>query len=104
MTFATSAALLLSLPCSPGFEVSTWLDRPGVKLLAVEFYATWCKPCMAAVPRWKALHEKHRDDGLRLVVVATQDPKAGCANPGWNPDDVVCDDDGAIAAWTQSPS
>lgn len=80
-----------------GLDVRGWLDRPGVKLLAVEFYATWCKPCMEAVPRWKALHEEYRQQGLRLVVVATQDPEAGCVNPGWNPDDVICDDDGTLA-------
>jgi outer membrane protein OmpA-like peptidoglycan-associated protein/thiol-disulfide isomerase/thioredoxin len=80
-----------------GLEVEAWLRRPGVKLLAVEFYATWCKPCMEAVPRWKALHEKYKKDGLRLVVVAVQDPDGGCANPGWSPDDVVCDDDGRLA-------
>lgn len=80
-----------------GLDVRAWLDRPGVKLLAVEFYATWCRPCMEAVPKWKALHERYKNDGLRLVVVATQDPEAGCSNPGWNPDEVICDDDGRLA-------
>ena len=68
--------------------------RPGVRLLAVEFYATWCKPCMEAVPRWTRLHEQYREDGLRLVVVNTLDPQGGCSSPGWNPDDMVCDLEG----------
>ena len=80
-----------------GLDVDAWIARPGVRLVAVEFYATWCKPCMAAVPRWKALHEKYRDEGLRLIVVSTRDPKGACVNPGWNPDDVVCDIDGNVA-------
>lgn len=98
--FALCAVLLgLSIPAdAQGLDVQAWLRRPGVKLLAVEFYATWCKPCMAAVPRWKALHERYRKDGLRLVVIATQDPQGGCVNPGWNPDEIVCDDDGQLAA------
>jgi len=29
--------------------------------------------------------------------VATQDPQAGCSSPGWNPDAMVCDDDGRLA-------
>ncbi|MBI2374748.1 MAG: PEGA domain-containing protein [Deltaproteobacteria bacterium] len=78
-------------------DVEGWLARPGVKLLAVEFYATWCKPCMEAVPKWKALHEKYRKLGLRLVVVATQDPQARCGSPGWTPDELVCDLDGTVA-------
>ena len=95
-----AALVLVTAPAGAmgqGLDVRGWLDRRGVKLLAVEFYATWCKPCMAAVPKWKALHEKYRRDGLRLVVVATQDPEGACANPGWNPDDVICDNDGRIA-------
>ena len=78
-------------------DVRDWLARPGVKLVVVEFYATWCKPCMAAIPRWKALHDKYRDQGLRLVVVNTQDPGGQCGAPGWTPDDMVCDLSGAVA-------
>ena len=83
-----------------GLDAKDWLSRPGVKLLAVEFYASWCGPCKKAVPQWKALHEKYRDHGLRLVVVSVQDPDGACVNPGWNPDDVVCDAEGRLAkAW-----
>lgn len=78
-------------------DVRGWLDRPGTRLLAVEFYATWCEPCMKAVPRWKALHEKYRGQGLRLVVVSTLDPEGQCVNPGWMPDETVCDAEGKIA-------
>ncbi len=79
-------------------DIDKWLRRPQVRLLAVEFYATWCKPCMKAVPRWRALHERYRGEGLRLVVVAVRDPKAAaCANVGWMPDQSVCDLSGAIA-------
>ena len=95
-------ACLLALACTiPGragaddrFDLRDWLRRPGVRLVVVEFYATWCKPCMAAVPKWKALHEKYRDQGLRLIVVNTQDPEGRCVNPGWNPDQMVCDEEG----------
>ena len=91
--------LLLPQPAyaGDGLDVRGWLSRPGVKLLAVEFYATWCKPCMEAVPRWKRLHEKYRDRGFRLVVVSVQDPDGTCVNPGWNPDDIICDDEGHLA-------
>jgi thiol-disulfide isomerase/thioredoxin len=95
-------SILLARPAfaGDGLDVKDWLSRPGVKLLAVEFYASWCGPCKKAVPQWKALHEKYRDQGLRLIVVSVQDPDGACVNPGWNPDDVVCDTEGRIAkAW-----
>lgn len=87
----------LSAQAGAGLDVEKWLARPGVRLLAVEFYATWCKPCMQAVPRWKTLHDQYREQGLRLVVVATRDPRGQCVNPGWNPDDVICDVEGQLA-------
>ncbi len=75
-------------------DVDALLARTAVKLLAVEFYSTDCKPCMKAVPQWKALHEKYRAQGLRLVVVKVTDPDAPrCAvlPLQWAPDQEVCD-------------
>ena len=94
-------ALLVALTAAPaqaeeGLTIDRELDRPAVRLVVVEFYATWCKPCMEAVPKWKALHEKYRDKGLRLIVVAVQDD-GRCTNPGWSPDRMVCDEDGRIS-------
>jgi thiol-disulfide isomerase/thioredoxin len=86
--FATTARADATL------DIAGWLARPGVKAVAVEFYATWCKPCMEAMPRWKRLQELYGHDGLKVIVVNTRDASGGCANLGWKPDDVVCDIDG----------
>jgi len=86
-----------SAQAAANLDIKGLLQRPGVRLVAVEFYATWCKPCMEAVPKWKALHEKYRNSGLRLVVINTQDPEGRCLNPGWNPDEMICDEDGILA-------
>ncbi len=99
--FAWPLALLLAIwpsaaRADAGLSIDKELDRPGVRLVAVEFYATWCKPCMDAVPKWQALHEKYRDNGLRLIVVAVQDD-GRCSNPGWSPNRVICDEDGRIS-------
>ena len=102
---AACVALLLSvlmlLPASAlsvdTFNIEKTLSRAGVRLVVVEFYATWCQPCMDAIPRWKKLHDKYRDQGLRLIVVNTRDISGVCVNPGWTPDDMVCDLDGFVA-------
>lgn len=80
----------------PGFNLKEELNIPGVKMVAVEFFATWCPPCVEAVPRWKALHEKYQEHGLRLVVVVSRDPEGACVNPGWSPDRIICDDEGMM--------
>ncbi|MEL6186530.1 MAG: TlpA disulfide reductase family protein [Myxococcota bacterium] len=73
------------------------LDLPGTKLLAVEFFATWCKPCLEAVPRWEALRRKYARQGLRLVVVAVKDDINRCNDVPWAPDAIICDDEGRLA-------
>ena len=74
------------------------MAEPGARLVAVEFWAEWCVPCKKALPRWKKLHKKYRDRGLRLIMVAVNSG-GRCAYPaGWRPDRTVCDYTGEIAA------
>jgi|GEM_PF-1956403 len=74
-------------------DIQAELARPGVKLLVVEFYATTCKPCMRAVPKWKALHNKYQKDGLRFIVVSAEEDKTCSRPPAWSPDKTICDED-----------
>ncbi len=76
-------------------DIQAELSRPGVKLLVVEFYATWCKPCMAAVPKWKELHGKYKKSGLRFIVVSADE--GVCSKPtNWTPDESLCDPTGEL--------
>lgn len=106
MRFATVtcalATLLLAAPAAHAgdwdqLDIEAMLHQPNVKLVAIDFFATWCKPCMAAVPKWKKLHQKYRRKGLRFVVVSVQSEGACARPPDWNPDKVICDYDGKIA-------
>ena len=90
--------LLISGPTLAGesLDVKGMLKDPGVRVVVVEFWADYCKPCKAAIPKWRKLHEKYRDRGLRLVVVAVNS-EGTCSYPGWKPDLTVCDEDGVLA-------
>ena len=82
------------------YSIADELRKPGVKLVAVDFYATWCEPCNAAIPKWKKLQEKYSDKGFKLIVVSVQSEGSCSQPPQWNPDKIVCDYDGDIAdAW-----
>ncbi len=82
------------------YSIADELRKPGVKLVAVDFYATWCEPCNAAIPKWKKLQEKYGDKGFELIVVSVQSEGSCSQPPQWNPDKIVCDYDGDIAdAW-----
>jgi thiol-disulfide isomerase/thioredoxin len=45
-------------------------DMKG-KVVVVDFYATWCGPCMAAIPHNNELLKKYKDKGLVILGVCT---------------------------------
>jgi thiol-disulfide isomerase/thioredoxin len=61
----------------PKLELSGWVngevkpDEMKGKVVIVDFYATWCGPCMAAIPHNNELMEKFGKDGLVIVGVCT---------------------------------
>jgi thiol-disulfide isomerase/thioredoxin len=61
----------------PPFSVTDWINggvtSAGVKgkVIVVDFYATWCGPCMAAIPHNNELLKKYQAQGLVLVGICT---------------------------------
>ncbi len=44
----------------------------GGKVVVVEFWATWCSACNAALPRLKEWHKKYAARGLRIVSLSDE--------------------------------
>lgn len=47
----------------------------GKDVVVVNFFATWCAPCMAEIPTLQDLHEKYGESGLRVILVSIDDAK-----------------------------
>ncbi|MCS6953053.1 MAG: TlpA disulfide reductase family protein [Bryobacterales bacterium] len=64
------------------------------QVVLVDFWATWCAPCLEELPQLVKLEAKYRSRGLRLVPVSCDEPedegkalaflrKAGVSFPGY---------------------
>lgn len=63
---------------APAIVGAKWLKGPEVKfekdkVYVVEFWATWCRPCIASMPHLAKLQEHYKSQGLQVIAVTTAD-------------------------------
>ncbi len=74
--FRTAHAALEGKPMPP-LTVTNWINgevKPAElkgKVVVVDLYATWCGPCMAAIPHNNELFKKYQSAGLVMIGVCT---------------------------------
>lgn len=75
MLAVTGTASAFSLTDSTG-KTHT-LDSYKGKWVVVNFWATWCQPCLDEIPDLVALHDKYKDTRLEVIGIAMdyQSPK-----------------------------
>jgi len=77
----TSQAPLQVGETRPGFQlrdlqgryrdISEW----DGKLIVLNFWATWCPPCLHEIPTFSRLHNELAEDGLQFLGVALDNPR-----------------------------
>ncbi len=68
----TAPAVSLRITDADGYRQTLAKHRGNVVL--VDFWATWCLPCLEQFPHTVTLHRKYRDRGLVVISVALNTP------------------------------
>ena len=70
---------LLSNPSLPEFTLSNWhnteplnWDKLKGKMVLLDFFATWCGPCIRSIPHNNALSKRYADDLVLISVCHTK--------------------------------
>jgi len=64
---------------APPFHVSKWLQGTEVKsfekgkVYVVEFWATWCGPCIVMMPHMSHLQQEYREKGVTFIGFTAKD-------------------------------
>ena len=68
-----------SMP-TPSLTVDTWVKGEEVKsfdpekVYVIEFWATWCGPCLTSIPHLTKIQKEHPDDLVVIGVAASERP------------------------------
>lgn len=56
-------------------RLSAVVDNPQNRYVILDFWATWCLPCLKSIPTLKEMYAKYHDKGLEIYSIS-QDSKA----------------------------
>jgi len=65
---------------APALAVKDWVKGEPVtgfekgRVYVVEFWATWCGPCIASMPHLSEIQHEYKDKGLTVIGVTSEDP------------------------------
>lgn len=55
-------------------ELSPLLSKKDDKIHVINFWATWCKPCVEELPAFEKLHKEYQDKNVELLLVSLDFP------------------------------
>ena len=56
-------------------ERKSYSELKGEKLTILDFWATWCKPCLKAIPKLIKLYEEFSGQGVEVIGISVDSPR-----------------------------
>ncbi|MEK7258102.1 MAG: TlpA family protein disulfide reductase, partial [Bacteroidota bacterium] len=73
---ANASADSIPFPISPTFaDFEPLLHLENDTTYVLNFWATWCKPCLAEMPFFLQLHEAYKNQPVKILLVSMDFPK-----------------------------
>ncbi len=55
-------------------EFEHWLEKENDSVYVINFWATWCAPCVREIPAFEKLNEQYRDHKVKVLLVSLDFP------------------------------
>lgn len=81
-SFSTLLTALEEGDLAPIFDLpSIYADHPAIttaslegKTVYVDFWASWCAPCLVSLPLYNDIYHKYKEQGLEIVAINVDNP------------------------------
>ncbi|MCS7037009.1 MAG: TlpA disulfide reductase family protein [Saprospiraceae bacterium] len=60
-----------TIPFIKSAQLSAWRSGASDTVYVLNFWATWCAPCVAELPHFEKLHAEYSQKPVRVVLVST---------------------------------
>lgn len=68
----------ITLPSLKGGKIE--LSKYKNKIIVLDFWASWCKPCIAAIPSINKLREEFKNEPVEFIAISVDDNKTAWKN------------------------
>ena len=56
-------------------RTTSYEDLKGEKLTIIDFWATWCKPCIKSIPKFVKMSEELESKGVNFIGISVDGPR-----------------------------
>ena len=71
LLFAAQLLVAQDIPFIKGAQIEQWKQADTDTILVLNFWATWCGPCVAELPSFEKLNKAYADQKVKVILIST---------------------------------